>query len=135
MSEPAPSHSPVTKSTEPRPVDATDNPVHCAKCYQFNSREADKCAKCGAHLWIKCRKCGKKNVRTASRCMRCLCTIHALSFLPSFRLNRLFRNRKKKRLLRALSVFAAAALLAWLIYQNLPEPGLPVPNPVAAPSS
>lgn len=109
----------------PQPVDTRLNPVHCSKCFEFNLREAEKCTACGAHLWVKCRKCGKKNVRTASRCIKCFGNLHPLAFLalPSGR--RLFRNRKRKRILRVLGLFLLVAVIAWTIYKRLPEPERP----------
>ena len=121
MSEPAPNENPA--NTTPQPVEVSSNPVHCAKCFQFNPREAEKCCACGAHLWVKCRKCGKKNVRTASRCAKCMRNLHPLAFLafPMKRI-KLFRNRKRKRLLVGLGLFLLTALAAWVLYKTLPEP-------------
>lgn len=121
MSEPAPSENPA--SAAPQPVAAGSNPVHCAKCFQFNPREANKCVACGAHLWIKCRKCGKTNVRTASRCAKCMRNLHPLAFLAfPMRRSKLFRNRKRKRLLVGLALFVLVGISAWVLYKYLPEP-------------
>lgn len=110
-------------TSTPQPVEVSSNPIHCAKCFQFNLREAEKCSACGVHLWVKCRKCGKKNVRTASRCAKCMRDLHPMAFLSfSFRRSNLFRNRKRKRLLVGLALFLLTALSAWLLYNYLPEP-------------
>ncbi len=103
----------------PKPVEASANPVHCAKCFQFNPREADRCIACGAHLWVKCRKCGKKNVRTASRCVKCIADLHPLAFLALPGLPRWFRNRKRKRL---VSVLGLLLLAAAVVLVSLPKP-------------
>lgn len=120
MSE-SPDKEPRANSA-PQPVEVSSNPVHCAKCFQFNPREADKCGACGAHLWVKCRKCGKKNVRTASRCAKCMRDLHPMAFVSfSFRRSNLFRNRKRKRLLVGLALFLLMALFAWVLFNYLPE--------------
>ena len=119
MSEPA-----YNENAAPaQPVAANANPVHCAKCFQFNPREAEKCGACGAHLWVKCRKCGKKNARTASRCGKCRRDLHPLAFLAfSVPRNKLFRNRKRKRLLVGIALFLLTTISAWVLYKSLPEP-------------
>lgn len=112
MSEPTPDEN----ADPAQPVAPSANPVHCAKCFQFNPREAEKCCACGAHLWVKCRKCGKKNVRTASRCAKCMRNLHPLAFLTfSARRSKLFRNRKRKRLLVGLTILLLTAVSAWVL--------------------
>lgn len=100
----------------PQPVEASSNPVHCAKCFQFNLREAEKCSACGAHLWVKCRKCGKKNVRTASRCARCMRDLHPMAFLSfPMRRSKLFRSRNRRRLLIGIALCLLAGMVAWIL--------------------
>ena len=109
-----------------------DAPIHCAECRKYNERDAVTCGSCGAHLWVKCAKCRAKNTRTASRCSKCHQRMRSRSFvLP--RWNRPFRNRKKKRLLRAFGWLLLVGLAGWLVYRSLPEPHVPPAN-TAAPS-
>lgn len=103
----------------PKPVEVSANPVHCAKCFQFNPREADQCIACGAHLWVKCRKCGKKNVRTASRCIKCIADLHPLAFLTLPGVPRWLRSRRRKRLLSGLGLLLLAAVVGWALFKNL----------------
>ena len=111
----------------PAPRAQTDTPIHCAECGKYNERDAVTCAVCGAHLWIKCSKCGAKTARTASRCTKCHQRLRTAAFtLP--RWDRRFRNRKKRRVFRALVLLALAALVGWLVYENLPRPERPPPN-------
>ena len=118
------------KPTPPAPSAQTDAPIHCAECRKYNERDAVTCTSCGAHLWVKCSKCGAKTLRATSRCTRCHQRIRSRPFvLP--RWNRPFRNRKRKRLLRALALLLLVGLAVWLVYQSLPEPDRPPANTAA----
>ena len=113
--------------TNSAPRAQADAPIHCAACRKYNERDAVTCTSCGAHLWVKCAKCRTKNPRTASRCAKCHQQMRSRSFtLPRWK--RPYRNRKQKRLLRAFVWMLLAGLVAWLIYQSLPEPYVPPPN-------
>lgn len=105
----------------PPPQAQANAPVHCADCGQLNERDAVTCTACGAHLWIKCNKCRAKNVRTAGRCAKCRHRLHARTItLPRLGLDLKLRNRRKRRLVRALLLLVLFGLAARLLYHSLP---------------
>ncbi len=101
--------------------------MHCADCGQYNEREAVTCAACGAHLWIKCNQCRAKNVRTAGRCAKCRHRLHARTItLPRLGFDLKLRNKRRRRLVRALLLLVLFSLAARLLYDSLPKTSVPV---------
>ena len=108
--------------------------MHCAECGQLNEREALTCTACGAHLWITCKKCRAKNTRTAGRCAKCRHRLHTRKVtLPRLKFDLKLRNKRRRRLVRAILLLVLVSLATRLLYLSLPEPVLPPPNTATEP--
>ena len=115
------------ESNPPPPQPQADAPVHCAECGQYNERDAVTCAACEAHLWVKCNKCRAKNVRTAGRCAKCRHRLHARTVtLPRLGFDLKLRNKRRRRLVRAVLLLMLFSLAARLLYNSLPKSSVPI---------
>src|SRR5262245_14038480 len=50
--------------------------VLCVKCEKLNELDAEKCDRCGTHLYVFCHRCGARNARVHSRCEKCRRRLH-----------------------------------------------------------
>ena len=88
-----------------------ENGVPCAKCGHENSRNANVCSGCQAHLWVVCHHCGKRNRRSDNHCVEC-----------SHRLHRSIWRRVSKKLTgdrRNISLWQIVLLIVavWCVYK------------------
>ncbi|MEN9574634.1 MAG: hypothetical protein RL514_2489 [Verrucomicrobiota bacterium] len=114
-------------SNPPPPQAQADAPVHCAECGKYSERDAVTCAACGTHLWIKCNQCRAKNVRTAGRCAKCRHRLHSRTItLPRLGFDLKLRNKRRRRLVRALLLLVLFGLGTRLLYDYLPKASVPV---------